>query len=66
MADSGELIISRVSSSGSKRLSSATVLTGTVRAYPALAGGLFYARSTSELACLDLGKTPAARPGPKK
>ena len=66
MADSGELIISRVSSSGYKRLSSATVLTGTVRAYPALAGGLFYARSTSELACLDLGKTPAARPGPKK
>ena len=65
MTDSGELIICRVSSTAYRRLGSAAVLTGTVRAYPALAGGLLYARSTSELACIDLGKTPAPRPGPK-
>ncbi|MFP6739456.1 MAG: PQQ-binding-like beta-propeller repeat protein [Planctomycetota bacterium] len=65
LTDSGELIICRVSSTAYRRLGSTAVLTGTVRAYPALAGGLLYARSTNELACIDLGKTPAPRPGPK-
>ena len=65
MADSGELMLARVSPSGYKRLGSADILAGTVRAYPALAGGLFYARSTSELVCIDLRKAPAAKPGPK-
>ncbi len=65
MADSGELILARVSPSGYKRLGSADILAGTVRAYPALAGGLFYVRSTSELVCIDLRKAPAAKPGPK-
>ena len=65
MADSGELILARVSSSAYKRLGSTPVLAGTVRAYPALAGGLFYARSTRELVCIDLRKSSAAKPGSK-
>ena len=61
MADSGELILARVSPKGYSRLGSAAILNDTVRAYPALAGGFFYARSTSELICVDLRKKTGAK-----
>ena len=60
MADSGELVLARVSPKGYTRLASADILSDTVRAYPALAGGFFYARSTGELVCVDLRKKPGA------
>ena len=61
MADSGELILARVSPKGDSRLGSTAILNDTVRAYPALAGGCFYARSTSELICVDLRKKTGAK-----
>lgn len=65
MADSGELILASVSHKGYKRLDSAEILTSTARAYPALAGGFFYARSTDELVCVDLRKSPKKKAGEK-
>ena len=61
MADSGELILARVSPKGYSRLGSTAILNDTVRAYPALAGGFFYARSTGELVCVDLRKKTGAK-----
>jgi outer membrane protein assembly factor BamB len=61
MADSGELILARVSPKGYRRLGSAAILNDTVRAYPALAGGFLYARSTDELICVDLRKETKAK-----
>ena len=61
MADSGELILARVSPKGYRRLGSAAILNDTVRAYPALAGGFLYVRSTGELVCVDLRKETKAK-----
>ena len=37
-------------------LARAQILPGIVRAYPAIAGGLLYARNDNTLVCLDLRK----------
>jgi outer membrane protein assembly factor BamB len=54
MRESGELLIAPASTDGLKPIAKAQVLPATVRAYPALAGGLFYVRNDDTLVCLDL------------
>src|ERR1051326_2371130 len=56
LTDRGELIRAPASPEGYKPNARAQVLPNQVRAHPALAGGLFYARSKDELVCLDLRK----------
>jgi hypothetical protein len=41
---------------GFKPISRAQILSFNVRAYPALANGLYYARSKDQLVCVDLRK----------
>jgi outer membrane protein assembly factor BamB len=74
LTERGELIRAPASPSGFKTIARAQVLSSQVRAHPALAGGLFYARSKDKLVCLDLrdklhaagdGKTqPSTKPKP--
>jgi outer membrane protein assembly factor BamB len=52
----GELIRAPASPEGFKPTARAQVLGGPVRAHPALANGLFYARNKDKLVCLDLRK----------
>jgi hypothetical protein len=52
----GELIRAPATPTEFKPNARAQVLSGTVRAHPALAGGFFYARSTDKLVCVDLRK----------
>ena len=41
-----------------KPLARARILSGTVRAYPAIADGLLYVRNENSLVCIDLRKRP--------
>jgi len=52
----GELLRVATSPTGYKETARAQVLPNQVRAHPALADGLFYARSKDKLVCLDLTK----------
>jgi outer membrane protein assembly factor BamB len=52
--ESGELVIAPASPDGFKPLARAQVLTGTVRAFPALSDGFLYMRNERTLVCLDL------------
>jgi len=52
--ENGELIRAAASPDGFKVKARAQVLGGDTRAYPALAGGLFYARDKNKLICIDL------------
>jgi outer membrane protein assembly factor BamB len=54
LTDRGELLKAPTSPSGFKPNCRAQVLPFTVRAHPAMANGLFYARSKDKLVCLDL------------
>ena len=54
MRESGELVIADASPDSFTPLASAQVLPPTVRAYPAIANGLFYVRNEETLVCLDL------------
>ncbi len=54
MSEQGELVMAAASPDGYKRLAAASILTPTVRAYPALANGLFYARNERHIVCIDL------------
>ena len=54
LRESGELILAPASPDVFKPTARAHVLTETVRAFPALANGLFYARNEKTLVCLDL------------
>jgi len=54
LTDQGELIAAPASPKGFEPTARARILDGTVRAYPALAGGRFYARSEKKLVCVDL------------
>lgn len=54
LTEKGELLLAPASPAGFAPKSKAQVLPVECRAYPALANGLFYARSKSQLVCLDL------------
>jgi outer membrane protein assembly factor BamB len=56
MSERGELIKAPASSTDFKPIARAQILGLQVRAYPALADGLFYARSPKQLVCVDLRK----------
>src|SRR5258706_7119248 len=57
LTERGELIRAPASPDGFKPNARAQILPSQVRAHPALADGLFYARSKDKLVCLDLGKS---------
>jgi hypothetical protein len=52
--ESGELAIAEASPRGFRMLARARLLSGTVRAYPALADGVIYIRNEKTLAAFDL------------
>ena len=54
LRENGELILAEASPAGFKSLARAKILDGVVRAYPALANGLLYARNEKRLVCVDL------------
>ena len=54
LRENGELLIAPASPDAFKPLARAEVLPGIVRAFPALANGLLYARNEKTLVCLDL------------
>ena len=56
LTENGELIRAPASPSGFKPSARAQILPTQVRAHPALADGLFYARSKDELVCVQLGR----------
>ena len=56
LREKGELILAQANPRKYQQISKARILTGTVRAYPALADGLLYARSEDTLVCVDLKK----------
>ena len=56
LTEKGELICAPATATGFKPISRAQILPFGVRAYPAIADGLFYARSGEKLVCLDLRK----------
>jgi outer membrane protein assembly factor BamB len=56
MRENGELVMIRAAPDRFEALSRAQILPGTVRAYPAIANGLFYARNGNTLVCVRLGK----------
>jgi outer membrane protein assembly factor BamB len=56
LTEKGELILAGVTPSAFKPLARAQILPFNSRAYPALADGLYYARSKDKLVCLDLRK----------
>jgi len=58
LTEKGELIRAPAVPSAFKPLARAQVLPTQVRAHPALANGLFYARSKDKLVCLDLRSAP--------
>ena len=58
MTERGELIRTPASPEKFKPTDRAQILPFTVRAHPALADGLFYARSKDKLACVDLRAKP--------
>jgi outer membrane protein assembly factor BamB len=60
LTEKGELMVSAPSPKEFKVTSRAQVFPFEVRAFPALADGLFYARSKNQLICLDLRRACAA------
>jgi outer membrane protein assembly factor BamB len=54
MRETGELILAAASPDAFKPIARAQVLPAVVRAFPALADGLFYVRNEKTLVCLDL------------
>ena len=58
LTERGELIRAPASPAGFKPSARAQILPTQVRAHPALAEGLFYARSKDQLVCLSLKRTP--------
>jgi len=54
LRERGELVLAEASPEAYRPLSRAQILTGTVRAYPALSDGFLYARNDDTLICLDL------------
>jgi outer membrane protein assembly factor BamB len=56
LRENGELVLAAASPDAFTPIARARILPGTVRAYPALAGGLVYVRNDDTLVCLDLRK----------
>jgi outer membrane protein assembly factor BamB len=56
LRENGEMVLAAASADGFKPLARAQVLPATVRAYPAIADGMLYARNDDTLVCLDLRK----------
>ena len=56
MRESGELVMIRATPESFSVVSRAQILPGVVRAYPALANGLFYVRNGKKLVCVSLRK----------
>ena len=56
LRERGELVIAAASPDGFKPLARAPILSGTVRAYPALSDGFLFARNDDTLIALDLRK----------
>ena len=54
LRESGELVVAPANPLRFRATARARILSGVVRAYPALAGGLFYARNDDTLVCVDL------------
>jgi outer membrane protein assembly factor BamB len=54
LTEKGELIVAPATAEGFKPLAHAQILPFNSRAYPALADGLYYARSKDKLVCVDL------------
>ena len=54
LRENGELVMASASPDSYKVISRAQILQGTVRAYAAIANGLYYARNQDTLICLDL------------
>ena len=54
LRENGELVLAPASPDAFKPIARAQVLPETVRAFPALANGLLYARNEKTLVCLDL------------
>ena len=54
MREGGQLVLAEASPESFRPISKAKILSGTVRAYPAIADGLFYARSKNTLVCVNL------------
>jgi hypothetical protein len=54
LRESGELVLASATPEGFRPISRAQILPATVRAFPALAGGLLYARNIKTMVCLDL------------
>ena len=56
MTEKGELVCASATADGFKALNRAQIMPDHVRAFPALANGFLYARSTDKLFCFDLTK----------
>jgi outer membrane protein assembly factor BamB len=54
LREAGELVMAPASPDGFHPVARARLLAGTVRSYPALAGGLLYLRNEKTLACFSL------------
>ncbi|MBI2149620.1 MAG: PQQ-like beta-propeller repeat protein [Acidobacteria bacterium] len=54
LRETGELMLAAASPDAFKPIARARILPATVRAFPALAGGLLYVRNEKTLVCLDL------------
>ena len=62
LTEKGELIVAEASPKEFKVIRRAQVLPFECRAYPALADGLFVARSKSQLVCVDLRQPTTGAP----
>jgi outer membrane protein assembly factor BamB len=56
MTEDGILVLAAASPEGFKELGRERILGNEVRAYPAVAGGMFYARGKDRMVCVDLRK----------
>ena len=56
MHEKGDLVRAAATPDGFKETQRTTILGAEVRAYPALADGLFFARDKGKLVCVDLRK----------
>ena len=54
--EGGELVLAEATAAEYKVISTAKVLPGTVRSYPAIANGRYYVRNEKTLICLNLSK----------
>lgn len=61
LRENGELVLAAASPDGFTPVARAQILSGTVRAYPAIAGGLLYGRNDTTLICLDLRRPQRSR-----